>query len=317
MNFLLPQGIGDSVWALHKLRSAATLLGAESVDVHLNFTHPLNEVQSRALDFVKRFSFVDSAKMLAIPIHCGRSIDDDGHYVYIPDGWLEWGGVNYYAMMPNGPLERGVRLEDWLPQFDVDWDTAQKFQFAKDELDYAENFKRGIGEYCVFYLGPFRGNMFEGHNRKSLWSPDDWAKLGVLIQEATGLKIVVVGADYDMEYWDYMMAPTLAKSKQRPWMNLIGELPIATTFAICKGAKFVISYQSGIGIFSSYLRVPTGIFWRPKGDSISPECYLSFEEAMASAWTRPDMLAGSRHMPLIYGRHHPEYIVDEILKRGW
>jgi hypothetical protein len=317
MNFLLPQGIGDSVWALHKLRSAAKLLDADSVAVHLNFCPPLNSVQSRALDFVKRFPFVDSASMLPILIHGDKSIDDDGHYIYIPDGWTHYCGLEYYAMMPNGPLERGTRLEDWLPQFDIDWTTAQQFRFEQDELDYAANFKRTVGEYCIFYLGPFRGNMFEGHNRGSLWGHDDWAGLGRLIQENLNLKIVVVGADYDIEYWNYMMAPTLAKSKQRPWMNLIGELPIANTFAICKGSRFVISYQSGIGIFSSYLQVPTGIFWRPKGNSISPDVYLSFEESMASAWTRPDMLTEGKHLPLIYGRHDPEYIMNEILTRGW
>lgn len=317
MKFLLPQGIGDSVWALHKLQSAAWALGSDKTEVFLNFSHPMNDIQSRALPFVKRFTFVDSAEMLAIPIHNGRTIDNDGRYIYISDGWTEWGGEKYYALMPNGPLERGTRLEDWLPQFEVNWRTSDCFWFEGKELDYARSLQTKIGPYCVFYLGPFRGNMYEGHNRGGLWSHADWETLGRLVRQHLGLEIVVVGADYDMEYWDFIMSPTLVKAKQRFWVNLIGELPIATTFAVCRSARFVISYQSGIGIFSSYLGIPTGIFWRPKGDSISPEVYLSFEEGMASAWTRPDMLADGKHLPLIYGRHTPEYILDEILRRGW
>lgn len=318
MKFLLPQGIGDSVWALHKIQSAAARMEADKIEVYLNYSHPINEVQCRALDFVKRFSFVHSSDMLAIMIHdYGCSIDKEGHYVYINDGWLDYNGERYFAMMPNGPLERGIRLENWLPQFEINWKASDCFQFDKEDVDYADALHKKIGRYCVFYLGPFRGNMFEGHNRGSIWTPADWSVLGYYIQKELGSRIVVVGADYDMDYWVNMMEPTLDLSDQGNWVNLIGDLPISKTYAVIKRSDFVISYQSGIGIFSSYLGVPTGIFWRAKGDTISPDTFISFEEEMASAWTRPDMIASGKHLPLIYGRHDPGYIISEIHKRGW
>jgi hypothetical protein len=60
-----------------------------------------------------------------------------------------------------------------------------------------------------------------------------------------------------------------------------------------------------------------GIFWREKGDSVSPQYYISFEEAMASAWADPRMISSGKHLPLIYGRHGVDYIIDQIKERRW
>jgi len=79
----------------------------------------------------------------------------------------------------------------------------------------------------------------------------------------------------------------------------------------------VISYQAGVGIVSTYLGTPTAIFWRPYGDSISPQWILSFDERMASAWVPPATIEAGKHLPLIYGRHGIQHIVSEIRRRGW
>lgn len=318
MNFLLPQGIGDSVWALHKIQSVAEKHKAKRIDVFLNCSEP-DHVQVRALDFVWRFSFVDSANMMQIDIHPseGERVDADGHYVYIPDGPMKYYGDDYFVLMPNGPLERGVRLEDWLPEYDINWNIAKDFKFDANEEDYAEGFSKEIGPYCVFYTGPMSGNFGNGHNRNAIWTPQDWAMLGQLFQKEMGLSVVVVGADYDAMYYDYWVTSEIERYEQPPWKSFIGKLTISETFALVKRARFTISYQSGIGIFSSYLGIPTGIFWRAKGDSISPDCYLSFEESMSSGWTRPDMISSGKHLPLIYGRHSFGYIFEEVRRRGW
>jgi len=317
MKFLLPQGIGDSIWALHKIRSVAKAYNEEVIYVFLNCNDPNNYIQCRALEFVKRFKFVVNASMMPVSIHPEDWHDGDGHYVYISDGWKEAYGHKIFTMMPNGPLERGVKLADWLPEYPIDWGTPKEFLFTEQEEKFADTILKENGPYCTFYLGPLDGNLGMGHNRGQLWTPEEWLELGKFCQEKLGLKVMVLGADYDVPYYEFMVEPNFDKFPQEPWLNMLGQTEIGDTFALVKRSRFTISYQSGIGIFSSYLGIPTGIFWRARGSSINPEVYISFEESMASGWVRPDMIESGKHMPLIYGRNKVDYVMEQIEKRGW
>lgn len=319
MKFLLPQGIGDSVWAMHKIQSVSKKIGDGRIEVYLNCSEE-SKVETRALDFIRRFDFVDEAHMLpGISIHplLDPHVDDDGRYVYIPDGPTEFNGETYYALMPNGHLERGNRLETWLPEFEINWNLMDHFKITSEERQVGEDLKHWVGDYIVFYPGPMDGNLFSGHNRGEMWSPEDWINLGKRLHEELGVHIVVVGAPYDSEYYDSMLEPLLKERSIDYWTSVLGKTNIGELYGVTTKSRFIISYQSGVGIVSSYLGVPTGIFWRPKGNSINTYVYISFEEEMASAWTNPAMIAAGKHMPLIYWRHDVNYIVDEVKKRGW
>jgi len=316
MKFLLPQGIGDSVWALTKIEDVARQEGADSIEVALNCTQDGHYVQSRALDFVRQFAFVSKAQMLVTHIHpdmTGPPVDKDGRYIYIPDGWKEIRGEKYFVMMPNHALERGIRLEDWLPQYKINWNILDQFCFCAEEIQQADQIKKDLGDYCVFYMGPMAGNTEDGHNRDSLWTPEDWAALGKAFTEQ-GLKVVLVGASYDQMYWVMQVFPLV---EEQGWLDLVGATEIGQTLAIIKQAKFVISYQSGIGIVAEYMGIPTGIFWRPDGNSISSSFYLSFDERMNGGWSPPSMIESGKHMALYYSRHSADWIVEEVKRRGW
>lgn len=50
MKFLLPSGIGDSVWGLHKIQSVSKKIGDGRIDIYLSGGNSV--IESRALDFV-------------------------------------------------------------------------------------------------------------------------------------------------------------------------------------------------------------------------------------------------------------------------
>jgi ADP-heptose:LPS heptosyltransferase len=212
--------------------------------------------------------------------------------------------------MPNAPLEKGIRLENWLPEFQINWNIMNDFKIDPNDIAKADSLRQA-GEYVIFYLGPELGNTGAGHNRGSIWKPEDWIKLGDRIKQELKVKIVVVGAEYDRSYFDKYLKGRV------DWTNLIGLTSVSHLFAVVKNSRLTISYQSGVGIMSSYLGIPTGIFWRARGDSVSSDYYISFDEGMASAWVNPDMLNQKKHLPLIYGRHDSEYIMQEIKERKW
>lgn len=314
MRFLLPTGIGDSVWALHKIQDIARVQGDGVIDIGL-VCGVESKLESRALNFIRRFKFVNSVKMMP-----GYSIlkqpvfRSDGCWNYIEDGIYEFKGEKWCVLIPNEPLERGIRLEQWLPHYKINWTIWQDFQIHDEEVERAavltpENF-------AVFYPGPLDGNTVQGHNRNMIWRPQDWMELGRRIHSEHGLDIVTVGAPYDAPYYNTLLAPNL-NGASGYWHDLIGLTTLGELFAVTGMAKFVISYQAGVGIVSTYLRTPTGIFWRQKGDSIVQGAMLSFDEGMASAWVPPDVIAHGDHLPLYYGRHDVDYIMNEIKARKW
>lgn len=321
MRFLVPQGIGDSIWALFKVEDIAKKLGNEHIEIYIACSNPENPIENRAKDFISRFEFVDNVQMYQMPnlgqvgpvLLPGSATDEDGLYRYIPDGTsmiLSLPGIDY-VLMPNAPLERGIRLENWLPEFEINWNIMDRFKFSDEELTATIDLNK---PYAVFFCGSLDGNSIAGHNRNSIWKPADWIKLADDIQNKFGLEIVVVGAEYDRSYYEKELLPLI---KNKSWIDRIGNCSIGETFVITKKAKFVISYQSGIGIISSYMGTPVGIFWREKGDSVSPQYHISFEESMASAWASPQMISSNKHMPLIYGRHDVDYIIEKIKEWGW
>lgn len=318
MRFLIPQGIGDAIWALMKTEDVNRQLDpAGKLNIKIACMDQLSPSESRALDFVSRFKFVNSVAMYDVPSRgqggaallpgiCGTEF---GYYNYLPDGTTDYPEIDY-VLIPNASLERGIRLEEWLPQFKVNWQVMDSFTFYKNELEEAEQIKE---PYAAFFLGSLEGNGRAGHNRNSIWKPEEWVDLGERIMDYFGGRIVVVGGNDDRSYYDQRIVPLLKRS----WIDCLGNRTIGTSYAITKKARFMISYQSGMGIVSNYMKVPLGIFWRAKGDSVSPYDFISFEESMASAWADPETIKQGKHMPLIYGRHDVDYIMHEIKERNW
>jgi hypothetical protein len=314
LKFLLPQGVGDNFWVLSKIESVAKKYGATTIDVLLNCGDPSKPAQARALDFVRRFECVTNASMHVVGdgtfLKPGPVADERGYFRYLDDGPSSLPGVDF-VMIPNGTLEKGIRLEHWLPEYEIDWDFPDKnLRFMMEEWSGSAQFLADTGPFAAFYLSGKSPNTVAGHNRNSLWTPSAWIELGRRIAK-TGLKIVVFGADYDRDYYDELIKPHV------DWVDTIGRWPLMTALAVIMRAKFMISYQCGLAMVPTYLGQKTLIFWRPHGDSLLPNAYVSCHEGMSTAWVSPKILAAGTYIPAFYGRHGVDWIVGELKNRGW
>jgi len=357
MNILLPPGIGDSIWAMVKIQSLIANLnskcgssqdinilisGRKSTYPYFQFTGNVRaDIDKRSLDYLRRFSFVKSVELRAVPILANPVTTPEGYNNYVPDGPGTWKPplcqtcayqktpCRYhihdsidYIMMPNAHLERGRRLEDWLPEFECNWNIMDEYEFRTGEFKFGENFKNKHGEYIIIYMCSLIGNGLvksqDGcHNRNTIWTPEEWVELGRKLHEIHGVKIAVIGAVYDNDYWTQAIAPLLTDDDNKFWINMIEKTTTGEAFSLGKNARYCVSYQGGITMVPVYMGTPAAIFWRQKGDSIFPDKYLSFEESMATAWVPPKMLEEEKFLPLYYGRHDVNYIVDEIKRRKW
>lgn len=314
MNFLLPQGVGDTVWVMSKIQNVAKQFGAKTVDVFLNCGDPSQPSQARALDFVRRFRCITSAQMHVVGdgsfLKPGPIADERGYFRYLDDGPSKLPGIDF-VMIPNGALEKGIRLEHWLPEYEIDWDFAEKYlHFTLSERKLAGVFRDETGPFVAFYLSCKGSNTRSGHNRGPLWRPEQWIELGRIFQEA-GLRVVVFGAAYDRDYYDELIKPHV------DWVDAIGRWPLLESLAVILRAQFMISYQCGLAMVPTYLGLRTVIFWRPHGDSLLPNVHVSCNEAMSTAWVPPKVLETGDYLPAFYGRHGVDWIVGEVKSRGW
>jgi hypothetical protein len=317
MRILTGQGIGDSAWTMFKAQGIAHQYGDGIVDIRtmIWFDTP---AELRGVEFLSRFDFVRSSKVARMPRNTGSAgpsllpgapTDERGRYRYLPDGPTTLIPEGGFVALPNAALENGIRLENWLPEVPIDWTVFDRYRFTPAEERGALEFRARLGRFAVLFMGGTESNgEVAGHNRGGLWRPEDWAVVGEELHTRHGLEIVVVGADYDRGYFEEQVRPLL--SDRTYWHDHIGTWSSpCETLAIIRQAQLVVSYQSGMGIIPHYLGVPVAIFWRPEGDSISSEQYLSFDERMAHAWAYPDWRHSGKLLPAIYGRHG----VDDVL----
>ncbi len=309
LHVLVPPGIGDSLWAMTKIPALLKQHDCEGVHVHVAVTSDLDLIQMRALPFLRRFDFVRGASLMETGgMHPPGVPQNDakGRYNYLPDGDGVYGGRKVLCLMPNGPLERGIRLEDWLPDVETDWNVMRRdFLLSLEEMAQVEH--EAMCPYVVCYLGPQRANVpgGEGHNRGGIWTPEDWIAVGEHLIKQHSLNVFVVGADYDRSYWRDCVQPLVEHVR---WHDLIGKTSVGLLMSLLRRAKLCLSFQSGIGISAVYLGTPTCIFWRSEGNSLNADRLVSFSEAMATAWMPPEMI--SRCLPAIYGRTTAEDVCN-------
>jgi len=322
MQILVPQGIGDALWALTKVQDVVKRARAATTDILIACTNP-NEIESRAFDLLKRFDFVSGVSVCRLPLNIsggpgihapGPLADGNGCYRYVDSGpGTLYPEIIDFVLIPNGALERGTRLEAWLPEYEIDWDICRQLKTTPAEQHTANDLLED-GPYVVFFFGSTEGNTTAGHNKDALWRPYEWYTLGQLVK-ATGRRVIVVGATWDWSY--YQNFGLSFNPDPKHWQCLIGKTNTGVLSEILRRASCVVAYQSGVGVLASYLGTRTAMFWRPKGNSVLPNLYVSFEESMASGWVKPETLEKGDYLPLIYTRCTPQSIFDEMKTRGW
>lgn len=323
MRIMAGQGIGDVVWALFKVQDYARKHGGGPIDFLIGGNG--NSKSDRALAYIRRFKFLNSVNLYHIPktrgqvscmIRPGRLTTPEGYYRYIPDGPvtpnypIKLPGVDH-VLMPNAALERGIRLENWLPKYEIDWHIHRQFQFTNEERAAATEMRKTAGDYALLYPGPERGNTYMGMNRGAMWTPEHWVELADRLHRERGIKSVFAGAAYDASYYEKYLEPL--RCGRDFWINRIGAYEFNTTLAVALQSRFLVGHASGLPIAAHYAGVRVATWWRPYGNSLDPKFHISFDEKMATAWTLPG--TGRNFIANIYGRCSPESVTRQL--RDW
>lgn len=304
MKIAVTPGIGDSLWCLTKVPAILEEAGVEKADLFI----PQNAPPHRSHDFLRMFDFVNEVHYVDIPFQASPGNDrmclPDGTYNYVCTR-KNWRGFEWW-LAPNWELEKGIRLENWLPQYETDWRIRDRMSLPDDD------YPKFNDPYIAIYLGPLSGCTADGHNRCERWSKQDWFDLVGTIMEKTGYGVIVVGADYDRSYAQHFFRERAAAN----WVDAIGKWRINQTFHVLQRAEMVISYQCGLGIWSVFAGKRVVMWWREYGDPINPGG-LTFDHEMAKAWAPMDALKSKRYLPQVYNHSTPESVLGEMEDAKW
>jgi hypothetical protein len=322
VRYLLPGGIGDVTWAFTKIEAVEERLGTGNIEIYVTNRGIGDKIEDRSFPFLERFPFVKKIGCTKTSLNAFIAPPPymhifDGKVLYREDlSKIPEDGIDA-VLCPISHLEDGLRLENWLPEFKINWDIMKKFQFTPEEEAYGHSHVISGGKpYICFYFGPETANTTDGPNRGPIWTPDDWTTLALYLNEQYDCPIVCVGADYDRPYWTNHIEYRF-KSYCVRYIDAIGGVPLARTFQILKNARFMVAHDSGLPVVANYMGTPTVVWWRAHGDSISPHVYYTKDERQVEAWVSPDALKAGRHLGLIYGRQTAKQVADLIVGRGW
>jgi len=266
IKILVPPGVGDVYWSLIKIKSFCEKHGYGIPDVRISSQ---KVDRQRSIDYVKRCPFVNAA---GYEFHPKGKRPDEFREAYNLDGRNIFKKVSHcdYFIAFNGSMRFGKSIDMLHPEYETDW-MFPMFE-SLEERRYAPKLKEEIGDFIVAYFVP--------HGMYSKWLSDlseaDIKDMLVEIQQATGKKIILVGAKWDKNTFIEQFA------ELDGFINLIGKTSLPECFSLMRYADGVIGFPSGITIMATRFKTPTVMFWNDYFDkgffhnSCPPQSYLNW-----------------------------------------
>jgi hypothetical protein len=321
MSVGIMSGIGDAVWSFVLKDAVRKKYGASNLKYCIHDSG--DGRRKRSNNMVARFRFVDDLVSSKFQVHADKAMNDHtGHLNYLPSGPVRVSSTDEfdYRMIANTFLEHGQNFQQicnalGLDEKLLDYDFFQQYREDPSDLKAVARVTEYVGNrYAVFYFGAEVDNSIAGLNKDEMWSAEDWNKLAELVAEEFGLKIVVIGAPYDLSY----ATKVISRSRPGVYFNTIGQMDISETLSLIHRSQFIVAFPAGVGIVGPYMRVPTVIFWRPKHNSYHAlHERAGFSPQFATNWVPDSALVDRTYYPAWYGKDTPSSILEVIRERGW
>lgn len=215
----VPPGVGDVYWALTKLVAFRQRYRARRIVLHVQKTS-----LTRALDWSQMVGFVDSTTEFSF--RPDAACYDAGFSTAIR-------GVDC-VLWPNGVLDRGFPLADWMPELGPP-DLSFRIKTAAPPV-------ADVG--AVVYVSSDSVN--------AAWCPNMgpyyWRTLIAELAAQTGQPVVLIGKNWDR---------TFADSVKGDAVDLIGQTTLPQVAGLLERARVVVGVICGMTILANHFRTPT------------------------------------------------------------
>lgn len=252
----VPAGIGDISWTYSKLADLN-----EQLDVRIS-----DDGYHRALDFVKLLPNVIKVEYANFNFH-------DVYSNPIPrtttkNQFIEQATKDFVNLSPNIFLERGIRLEEYVPELPTNF--HYNINTPKDSKTIAQQVTTlapvRIGIYCSTYanISAWKG-----------WHLTDWTELINQFNKYMPQTIFVLfGADYDKPFIDDL----ISMNQGMKCINLAGRTSVSELIEVLKTLHYLVSFPCGIPVLANVLNIP---------------CYMFYPEHLAklpNTWPDPESI---------------------------
>ena len=212
-------------------------------------------------------------------------------------------GFGRIFIAPNEHLERGRRLEQWLP--DIPTDFHYPLNTSPTQCDSAFNLSDEIrGRFPGAVRIGVSAASYRGSEAWSTWRMERWSRLLDLIKKSAGGNVcfVLMGG-----FWDDL---TYALSKRDDSFELVGKTDIGTAYMLHNYLDGYIGFSSGLGVMRTLLGLPTMMLWPVHQVELStswaPPEMLRDHSYLAVQWVEPFEVAEMAE-PWLHG-----YVLKEV-----
>lgn len=301
-------GIGDCHWACQKLRGLSAYHDGRPIEVHIGCSPNHASVGYLELvPFIERAVLDDTAPY--DPWHDLLPSHRDPRYSTL-EGCAGWRGFDY-VLIANGHLERGERIETWLPELPTDYTYDLRIP---EEARTSVRARVGTRRVLLYLSGEDANRDF--HN--NTWTVNDWMEVIRALNRA-GHEPVVVGADTrsDHEYVQRLCRARDASPLTTDFVNLVGQTTIPEYCALIEDAAVWMGLNSGGGVVSAMRSTPTVMFW---SDDRYPQVVdpgnwtLPLHHAMQTSWLSPEQRTTYRTFSYGSPKLTPSRVTDALLE---
>lgn len=288
----IPPGVGDMHWVLTMLESFKEKNSISKLKVVID----RNPTLGYSRDFLRLVPFIDEV--------------DDGRK-HLPFKFSIAGGdgeplqqrINGvdYLIEYNSRLEHGVRIEDVLPEYDINFNYPIKN--PPGAKSFASLIKEGVGgKLYLFYASSVGGNR---NWCQGMWEPRDWVRLAEIIFDATQRRIILMGAQ-----WDGAYAAMVKRLDVRNCIhNFVGKTSISEALGLLRQANFMVGFLSGLVILATRFKIPCVSFW----PTLKQAPHWCDPKKFQTSWVPPNAKRDG-YMPIFYGENKstPQGIFDRV-----
>lgn len=256
LHITMPMGLGDVHWVLMKMKAFR-----EHVKPHRLIAHIAHGPHHRSTGFVELTDFFDEVRVDNNGLRGVPNAYMDPKWSTI-DGSHGWHGFDF-CFQANGHLERGERIETWLPELETQFSYTlhTNLDRCKKELGLSEP------RILLYPSGIGPNNGF-----KTNWRREQWQAIVDLLNHH-GHRPTFVGAD-TQDDMGYMRELRLSGDLE----NLVGRTTTEEYLVLIQNCRAWFGLNSGGGILSGMMGRSTVMLWSDSdhGGRLHPK--------MATSW---------------------------------